>query len=139
MHKNHFLSKDSLKLPLEQRQNKNGTIWSISKLILKLPLFFTTCIGEWKSAANSKLICLSTKWSRSYIVLALETKTPKCGMVRDLIGNNPHTWKISWQITLLAFNINAHFPRFFFINFHNCNVFLVRVIFPPTSTIFAKF
>ena len=31
---------------LEQRQNKNDTISSISKLILKLPLFFTARIGE---------------------------------------------------------------------------------------------
>ena len=45
----------------EQRQNKNDTIWSISKLFLKLPPFFTARIGELKSAANSKLICLSTK------------------------------------------------------------------------------
>ena len=54
---------------LKQRQNKNDTIWSIIKLILKLPPFFTARVGEWKSAANSKLICLSIKWSRSYIVL----------------------------------------------------------------------
>ena len=56
---------------LKQRKNKNDTIWSISKLILKLPPFFSTRIGEWKSAANSKLICLPTKWSRSYFILTL--------------------------------------------------------------------
>ena len=44
---------------LEQRQNKNDTIWSMSKLILKLPLFFTARIGEWKSAANIMYICWS--------------------------------------------------------------------------------
>ena len=56
---------------LERRRNKNDTIWSISKSILKLPPFFTARIGERKTAENSKLNCLWTKWSRSYIALAL--------------------------------------------------------------------
>ena len=37
----------------------------------EIAAIFTARIGEWKSLANSKLYCLSTKWSRSYIVLAL--------------------------------------------------------------------
>ena len=69
---------------LEQRQSKNDAIWSKSKLILKLPPFFTARIGEWKSAANSKLICHSTKWSRSYIVLTLALLKDRFRLRNDL-------------------------------------------------------
>ena len=57
-------------LKLERRQYKNDTIWSKNKLSLNFPLFFTHRIGGSKSAAISNLIWSSTKWSRSYIVLA---------------------------------------------------------------------
>ena len=56
---------------LEQRQNKNDSIWSKNKLGLKLPRFFARLFGEWKSPANSNLICSTTKWCRSYIVFGL--------------------------------------------------------------------
>ena len=52
--------------PLEQRKDKNDNIWSISKLILRLPPFFTARIGG-KLKANlsfdqmeSFLYCLSS-------------------------------------------------------------------------------
>ena len=40
------LIKLKMKVVLEQRQNKNDTIWSIRELILKFPPFFTARIGE---------------------------------------------------------------------------------------------
>ena len=49
---------------LELRQYKNDSIWSKETLVWKLPRFFTHCIDEWKNMFR-------TKWSRSYIVLAL--------------------------------------------------------------------
>ena len=57
---------------LELKQYKNDSIWSNDKLALNLPRFFTLRYGVWKRAANSKLICFSTKWCRSYIVFALQ-------------------------------------------------------------------
>ena len=59
---------------LELRQNKNDSIWSKNKLDLKLPRFFTCLFLDLKSAAISKLICVSTKLLRSYIVFALDTE-----------------------------------------------------------------
>ena len=56
---------------LEQRQNKNDSIWSKDKLTLNLPRFFTRLYGQWKRAVNSKLICSWTKWCHSYFVFAL--------------------------------------------------------------------
>ena len=49
---------------LEQRQNKNDSIQSNSN--------FPSPCRWWKSAVISKLELFSIKWSRSYIVLALE-------------------------------------------------------------------
>ena len=49
----------------------NDTILSKNKSDLNLPCLFTHRIGRCKSAAISNLIYSSTKWSRSYIVLAL--------------------------------------------------------------------
>ena len=69
---------------IEQRQNKNGAIWSKSELIFKLPPISIAHIGEWKSAANSKLICHSTKWSRSYIVLTLALLKDRFRLRNDL-------------------------------------------------------
>ena len=92
---------------LEQRQNKNDTISSISKSILKLPPFFTARIGDWKSAASSKLICLWTKWSRSYIVLALVY----CGTQRDLLVDHMypiHSTNLEWFHLLFLFL--SHYP-----------------------------
>ena len=43
-----------------------------NQLHLNLPHFFAHHIEELNSAANSKLISFSSKWSRSYIVLVLE-------------------------------------------------------------------
>ena len=54
---------------MENWPYKNDSFWSNNKLGLKLPPFSTRLIREWKSAVISKLICLSTKWCRSYIVL----------------------------------------------------------------------
>ena len=56
---------------LELSQFKNDSIWSEGKLVLKLPRFFIRLYGVWKIAVNSKVIFLSTKWCRSYIVFAL--------------------------------------------------------------------
>ena len=58
---------------LEQRQSKNDTIWSMRKFILKIAAFFHYPYRRVKNPANSKLICLSTKSSRSYIVLDLNS------------------------------------------------------------------
>ena len=62
---------DVLKVRVELRQYKNDSIWSKDKLALNLPHFFTRLYGQWKRAANSKLICLWTKWCRSYFVFTL--------------------------------------------------------------------
>ena len=59
---------------LELRQYKNDSIWSKDKLGLNLPRFFTRLYGQWKRAAISKIICLWTKWCRSYFVFALAPK-----------------------------------------------------------------
>ena len=56
---------------LEQRENKNDLVWSTTKWIFKLARFVAYRIDEWIKAAISKLILLSTKRCRSYIVLAL--------------------------------------------------------------------
>ena len=62
-------------IQLEQIWYKKDTICSKSKLILKLPRFFSHRIDGWKRAAISNLICFLTKCSRSYTVLALNIGT----------------------------------------------------------------
>ena len=58
---------------LELRQKKNNSTESRCMPVLRLPLFFTCLYSEEKSAAVSKLTCIWTPSSRSYIVLALDT------------------------------------------------------------------
>ena len=60
---------------LELRQYKNGFVSVKSLMVLKLPRFFPCRVGEWKKAAISKQTCVSQKWVRSYIVLALSFTT----------------------------------------------------------------
>ena len=58
-------------LDLEQRHYKHDIMWSSTKLILKLPLFFTHLFSGRKNTPISKSIFLSTKRGRSYMVFAL--------------------------------------------------------------------
>ena len=46
---------------------------------------FNLLFGKWKSAANSKSICFSTKWCLSYIVFALKDE-PKKWSYLDGVG-----------------------------------------------------
>ena len=57
---------------LELRNYKNDSIMSEDKLALNLPRFFTRLYGQCIWAAISKLICLWTKWCRSYFAFALK-------------------------------------------------------------------
>ena len=66
---------------LELRQYKNDSIWSRDKLALNLPGYFVCLYGLWKKAAISKLICLRTKWCRSYYVFALGKRILKIIML----------------------------------------------------------
>ena len=69
----YFLEEFSrFKFVLELRQYKIDSIWSKDKSALNLPRFFTRLYGQWKRATISKLICLWTKWCRSYFVFTLD-------------------------------------------------------------------
>ena len=67
-------------------QYKNDCIWFKTKLGLKLPRFFTRLFGVWKNAANSNLVCSSTKWQMFSFLYCLCSRLGSSLAERQRIG-----------------------------------------------------